>query len=61
MNRTGKHAGTIILTGFEPEFELSSVRTVIEEYKNINRTQMHAAYTDYTDLPVRFSLGWQAG
>jgi len=30
-------AGTIILTGFEPEIVLSSVRTVIEEY--INRTQ----------------------
>jgi hypothetical protein len=33
-------AGNIILTGFEPEIVLSSVRTVIEEYKNINRTQM---------------------
>jgi hypothetical protein len=27
-------------TGFEPEIVLSSVRIVIEEYKNINRTQM---------------------
>ena len=31
--------GSIILTSFEPEIVLSSVRTVIEEYKNINRTQ----------------------
>ncbi|MDA3953581.1 MAG: hypothetical protein PF485_08035 [Bacteroidales bacterium] len=27
-------AGTIILTGFEPEIVLSSVRTVIEEHKS---------------------------
>jgi len=29
MNRPGKHAETIILTGFELEFVLSSVHTVI--------------------------------
>jgi UDP-N-acetylglucosamine 2-epimerase len=32
-------SGTIILTGFEPEIVLSSVRTVIEEYKELNDTQ----------------------
>ena len=28
-------AGTIILTGFEPEIVLNSVRTVIEEHQQI--------------------------
>jgi hypothetical protein len=32
-------AGSIILTRSVPEIVLSSVCTVIEEYKNINRTQ----------------------
>lgn len=31
-------AGTIILTGFEPEIVLSSVRTVITEHKQINKS-----------------------
>ncbi len=40
-------AGTIILTGFEPEIVLSSVRTVIEEYKNRTQiTQIQQINTD---------------
>lgn len=34
---------TIILTGFEPEIVLSSIRTLIQQVEN----------TDLTDLPVR--------
>ncbi|MCD4832925.1 MAG: hypothetical protein K8R31_03955 [Bacteroidales bacterium] len=30
-------AGTIILTGFEPDIVLSSVRTVIEEHQQISK------------------------
>jgi len=54
MNRTGKHAGTIILTGFEPEFVLSSVQTVITEHEQgTERSRMgtersRSAPTDYT-------------
>ena len=52
--------GSIILTGFEPEIVLSSVRTVIEEYKS--QVTNHKSPRDYqvTDTSwrvLKFILG----
>lgn len=47
-------AGTIILTGFEPDIVLSSVRTVIEQHKQLTNNSSH--FTDYSSLVNDYSI-----
>ncbi len=51
-------AGTIILTGFEPEIVLSSVRTVIEEYQQITdkNSENQSDLRHLRSIPVDYTI-----
>ena len=55
-----KDAGTIILTGFEPEIVLSSIRTQIQQVENADLTDLHSENQNnlrhLSSIPTDYSI-----